>query len=69
MYGFFSYLYSVPKNQDPCRNNLCENGATCVADVESYKCVCADGFEGRYCQGMSSKGSQNSRRRIINKTF
>lgn len=39
-------------NQDPCMNNLCENGAACQADsVGGYKCICKDGFEGRYCQG------------------
>ena len=58
---FFKYpsspsFTSAESHQDPCMNNLCENGATCQADsVGGYKCICRDGFEGRYCQGNSNE--------------
>lgn len=45
-------LFLEEKHQDPCVNNMCENGAQCMADgTNNYKCICPDGFEGRYCQG------------------
>lgn len=35
---------------DNCLNNTCENGASCLDGIESYTCVCADGWEGPFCQ-------------------
>ena len=40
---------------DPCRPNPCLHGGTCVAaydvtNINSYVCVCSDGFEGDHCQ-------------------
>lgn len=50
-------------------NNLCENGATCQADsVGGYKCICRDGFEGRYCQGNSNE-SHCSKQRVFIKNY
>jgi hypothetical protein len=35
---------------DPCINNTCQNGATCVRDgLTSYKCNCAPGFGDIMC--------------------
>ncbi|XGW04576.1 hypothetical protein V3C99_015620 [Haemonchus contortus] len=43
---------------DYCSNHadVCENGGTCIADItNSYKCICAEGFEGRNCERQVSK--------------
>ena len=35
----------------------CKNGATCVdVGILEYKCVCATGYEGRYCHIRSNYG-------------
>eukprot|EP00058_Branchiostoma_floridae_P004762 XP_002590250.1 hypothetical protein BRAFLDRAFT_132333 [Branchiostoma floridae] len=37
------------EHNDTCINNLCQNGATCVAYPTNYTCVCAAGFTGTFC--------------------
>lgn len=44
-----------------CRNNLCENGATCrpflsneTANLHDYSCFCSSGFSGRLCNVSTS---------------
>nr|XP_012559035.1 neurogenic locus notch homolog protein 2 isoform X1 [Hydra vulgaris] len=46
------------RSKDPCINHQCQNGGTCVTDIITwgYKCVCPDGFGGRYCQDHLSGG-------------
>ncbi|VDK59013.1 unnamed protein product [Gongylonema pulchrum] len=36
---------------NPCRTSRCENGATCkpTANYKNYTCICAQGFNGFYC--------------------
>jgi hypothetical protein len=35
---------------DPCINNSCKNGATCVREgLTTYKCNCVPGFGGDIC--------------------
>lgn len=33
-----------------CESNPCKNGGTCIDGVNSYKCICSDGWEGAYCE-------------------
>lgn len=33
-----------------CESNPCKNGGTCIDGVNSYKCICSDGWEGTYCE-------------------
>ena len=33
-----------------CASNPCQNGASCVDNVNSYTCNCVDGFSGAQCQ-------------------
>ena len=54
----YLFIYLEENHQDPCINNVCENGATCVAiDKTDYKCICPEGFEGKYCQGKHELGN------------
>uniref|UniRef100_A0A8C4LRD3 Slit homolog 1 protein n=1 Tax=Equus asinus asinus TaxID=83772 RepID=A0A8C4LRD3_EQUAS len=32
------------ENQDDCRDHGCQNGAQCLDEVNSYSCVCAEGY-------------------------
>ena len=34
---------------DECSSNPCLNDGTCIDDVNSFSCLCADGFEGDFC--------------------
>ncbi|KAK7466018.1 hypothetical protein BaRGS_00037419, partial [Batillaria attramentaria] len=35
---------------DPCYNNDCRNGATCVSSADNYTCTCLPGYAGRLCE-------------------
>jgi len=38
---------------DNCENITCMNGGSCLDGIGSFTCVCADGWEGKFCeQGM-----------------
>lgn len=37
-----------------CESNPCANGGTCIDGVNSYKCICSDGWEGAYCETSES---------------
>lgn len=32
------------KNQDDCKDHQCQNGAQCVDEINSYACLCAEGY-------------------------
>ncbi|XP_056629070.1 coagulation factor VII [Triplophysa dalaica] len=52
-------IFSVPEQledfwrrytePDPCQSNPCQNGATCVHQVNTYICICTVNYEGRNC--------------------
>ena len=33
-----------------CVNVTCENGGTCLDGIESFTCLCVEGFSGEHCQ-------------------
>lgn len=33
-----------------CDSNPCQNGATCVDDLNSYTCSCQSGYQGTHCE-------------------
>ena len=37
-------------DMNECSPNLCQNGATCVDLVGSYRCDCKPGYTGNNCQ-------------------
>mgnify|MGYP001794441179 FL=1 len=34
---------------DDCSESLCQNGGTCIDQIDSYICLCVDGYEGPTC--------------------
>ena len=41
-----------------CRSNPCKNGATCVDELNGYKCDCATGYIGLHCERGSGETSK-----------
>ena len=37
-------------DEDDCASDPCENGGTCVDEVNSYSCTCDPGFTGQSCE-------------------
>ena len=54
-----SYLILF-SDTDPCMNNTCQNGATCLDQCTAFQCQCDFGFYGDKCQ--NGKLSQPYRR-------
>lgn len=38
-----------PTDVDECASDPCENGGTCVDGMNSYTCMCPDGYTGPTC--------------------
>ena len=34
---------------DDCANNPCENGGTCIDEINDFTCTCVPGYEGLTC--------------------
>ena len=34
-------------NIDDCKDHTCQNGATCIDEIQSYSCQCPFGFAGK----------------------
>ncbi len=33
-----------------CASSPCQSGGTCIDDIDSFRCVCPDGFDGQLCE-------------------
>lgn len=38
------------ENIDDCPGNLCQNGATCIDDINRYTCLCPPSYTGELCE-------------------
>ena len=34
-----------------CEVNSCQNGGSCIQDLDTIRCLCSDGFRGHTCEG------------------
>jgi hypothetical protein len=50
----FLFPFSSFTDINDCESNPCKNGGTCIDGVNSYKCICSDGWEGAYCETSES---------------
>ena len=44
---YFSYLSA---NINECASNPCENGATCIDEINGFTCECSPGYSGTVCE-------------------
>ena len=42
--------FSKPPEIDECSSTPCQNGASCIDQVNSFSCNCTDGHEGTRCE-------------------
>lgn len=43
------YVFCFPVEIDPCENQPCKNGATCVKTEEAFSCMCSPGYTDVLC--------------------
>ena len=51
--GLFVY-YICLANIDDCASNPCQNDATCIDGINSYRCSCRGGFLGTHCESKTA---------------
>ena len=59
-----NFFYLIVLDIDDCADEPCENGGTCVDQVDSFVCKCALGFEGDECE-IGKSDETRKRRRIL----
>lgn len=53
-FTFFLFVFLPFTDINDCESNPYKNGGTCIDGVNSYKCICSDGWEGAYCETSES---------------
>ena len=46
----YQVLFSFQKDVDDCFPNPCQNGGTCVDQMDAYSCTCQQGIVGNDCE-------------------
>ena len=44
------YRFQFVLDIDECQSQPCQNGGTCVGDIDSYNCNCLQFYTGRNCE-------------------
>ena len=47
---YFIYFVLFSLDIDECKSSPCQNGGTCIDAVNSFKCNCRGGFQGKKCE-------------------
>lgn len=55
-----SSFFPTAVDINDCESNPCRNGGTCIDGINSYKCICSDGWEGTYCETSKSSILQHT---------
>ena len=51
----YTLFISTHTDINECLSSPCVNDATCIDNINSYTCICADGYTGTHCEsGMSN---------------
>lgn len=54
----FSLPLSLPPDIDDCQSNPCQNGGTCIDEINSFVCLCLPSYGGATCEkGNNVEGS------------
>lgn len=46
----YTIHYTILLEEDPCEENQCLNGGTCLPEKDDFRCFCIDGFKGKKCE-------------------
>ena len=49
-YYCYLYILYIFVDIDDCNPNQCQNGATCIDEVNKYSCFCQEGYTGYNCK-------------------
>ncbi|XP_030767169.1 sushi, von Willebrand factor type A, EGF and pentraxin domain-containing protein 1-like [Sitophilus oryzae] len=55
----FQHFYGINCEHflSPCNSDPCINGGTCIAFENDFKCMCTNGYQGKYCEEVQEKES------------
>ena len=45
-----SQLFCLPPDVDDCHSNPCQNGGTCIDEINSFVCLCLPSYGGATCE-------------------
>ncbi|XP_060890789.1 aggrecan core protein-like [Labrus mixtus] len=55
---------STDNDIDDCQSNPCQNGGTCIDEINSFVCLCLPSFRGATCERAETKGCEHTWRKF-----